>query len=402
MRHAALNARVKRRGFDDGGYTGENDGGDDGTPSQRPQVSSDAGSNYGGGNGALAQAGDYTPPVPQNPSQKIALANEARGRLADAQKQQETQTAVQSQNVNGILKGGGMNLPDWLTQPVQDPANKPGATNLPMLAAAGQFLLPTHSGGFSESLGKAFEAAVPVAQKQREDYEAAQLRQNQQQQTALYHQALTNNTANRNDSYATSVANRGQLQDAQASLALVKAQAGANPRMTTAQQNQAAIDDLKGKINPGTGQNYSDSEAIMFLRGVTQRTDQAASNEAGRNNRSAANLGVKATQIQNTQEWRQAQADARAASGDNANTNAWMARVTALAVAKGGGPTAVAEATKELGGKPPTLRNTPPTLSGGGGSADPIAQGRAAIARGADPAAVAARLKSQGIDPSGL
>ncbi len=70
------------------------------------------------------------------------------------------------------------------------PSERPGAVNLPLLAAAGAMLGPTRTGGFSESLGSGFTAGAGALATQRQQDEAARLREAQQADTALWRQGM--------------------------------------------------------------------------------------------------------------------------------------------------------------------------------------------------------------------
>lgn len=70
------------------------------------------------------------------------------------------------------------------------PSERPGAVNLPLLAAAGAMLAPTRTGGFAESLGNSMTAGAGALQQQRQQDETARLREAQQADTAAWRQGM--------------------------------------------------------------------------------------------------------------------------------------------------------------------------------------------------------------------
>lgn len=157
-------SRKRRRGYADGGDVdaGTWDNPDTQTQAAQPQ-------------GAMAAA--TAPPADLAPAEKIALAQ--RG-IANLQQQQAARSILQAGNTGGSPLLNGMLGGSTVT----DPSKAPDATNLPLLAAAGAMLSPTHSGTFSEALGNAFKAAVPVTEQQRQLAENAQLRKAQMDNNA--------------------------------------------------------------------------------------------------------------------------------------------------------------------------------------------------------------------------
>src|SRR6185437_7472674 len=133
-----------------------------------------------------------------------ALANASQPDLTPGQQVQRIDAGtanIQRQlAVQQILRGAGIQGPSVL-----DPSQAPGATNVPLLAAAGAMLQPTRSGGFSESLGNAFSAAVPAIEKQRALQEQAQLRKAQMDNNAAIWGARTGVAQDRNDILAQRV-----------------------------------------------------------------------------------------------------------------------------------------------------------------------------------------------------
>ena len=69
------------------------------------------------------------------------------------------------------LSSSSIDILDKATKRLIQSYNQPDdgpETNLSLLAASGAMLRPTRTGSFSESMGNAAEAAVPVIQSQRE------------------------------------------------------------------------------------------------------------------------------------------------------------------------------------------------------------------------------------------
>ncbi len=125
------------------------------------------------GAGPLAQRGtasDIPPGTPPGQIEGSPLAATLGGNQADAQR-------------SGAMDMGMMNLQYQKyiddqhaaqaarTQQVMNILQASKTGNMPMLAAAGAMLAPTRTGGFAESLGKGFEAAVPVEETERKQQE---------------------------------------------------------------------------------------------------------------------------------------------------------------------------------------------------------------------------------------
>jgi len=171
-------ARTRRRRFEEGGSASR--GYEDYPPSAEDDPNTSAGVPR------PAVSGDA--PLDTDP-------NRTGGALADAAPPSVPTTLARHGDANNnfatmIMNNAGIHTPSYLDPSIIDPAQREGATNLPMLAAAGAMLQPTHSGGFAEALGRAFSAAVPVAEQDRATYENALLRKAQMDQTALYQQGM--------------------------------------------------------------------------------------------------------------------------------------------------------------------------------------------------------------------
>jgi hypothetical protein len=255
------------------------------------------------------------------------------------------QRGIENLQQRQILKNAGINTP-----PILDPSQAPDAVNLPLLAAAGAMLQPTHSGGFAESLGKAFSAAVPVAEQQRAQTEQTQLRKAQMDTNAAIWGARTGvqqqnaDTASaREGAYASGIVARntwyGAREDALA----------ADPKATGADVLDRAVKSLVGQTNPDTGQPYDYAGAFAKMKNYTDTNaiklgglavNQQNADTARLRADTSANLGQqridqKTQQIQSTDDYRQAVLNLRTRMGDNANTNSLIGRATTLAAATG-------------------------------------------------------------------
>lgn len=231
--------------------------------------------------------------------------------------------AIKSQQDQQILAAGGTQTPPVIqaaTAPDAgsgdsssgpplsgfDPSRQPGATNLPLLAAAGAFLKPTRSGTFSEALGNAFEAAVPVAEQQRQLAENAALRKAQMDNTAaLWGQR--NQTQNRAiDQRANAATDKAGYYQALAARAQVQAD---NPKLSTADLQNKTAQALQNQIDPDTGENYTADKALLRASGIAARetTAAAATTRAGaavtnaESGATRAQTGVTNSQTRQTQ-----------------------------------------------------------------------------------------------------
>lgn len=224
-----------RRRFDKGGST------DDTQPTDQTAVSPDQGALAGTGAGA-------------GPGIYDTVASPDTGALARGATQQDPQDAQRltaMQRAMTILQAGH-------------------TTNLPLLAAAGALLSPTRTGSFGESLGNAFQAAVPVAEQERKLQEEALLRAEQAETNRIWRQgqlAVNQQKANagdlRTDIYGRRVDSLSAKDAAIA--ARQQALAAVGPHATAGDLQKATIDatvrTLMGKVNPDTGQPWTQDEA---------------------------------------------------------------------------------------------------------------------------------------------
>lgn len=395
---SAVLSRPRRR-FDGGGTVDDGQW-DDGSAAPAPSVGaliqarqgpSDASNpdTYGGysgapsgppSGGALSSA---LPPPPQTPQEKIDRSTDAANAISA-----------------DIMSGAGIQTPSYLTPPsdglsaasrITDPKDAPDATNLPMLAAGAAMLAPTKTGSFSESLGAAFAAAVPVAMKQREITESNQLRAAQMEQNAAIWGQRNQNTANRNDTYADSVAARAAHYDAQDAIAKAKA---ANPHATAASYQEQAVQDLMSRENPKTpGQNYTRSDAVMMLKGITQRTDISQQNAD--TNRDKVNAQTR--HWENTDQYAATKLELSQRYHDDAMVNSQMGRITSLV---NGGMGIDKAKQVVLGNAQPAVKGQP-TMPKADHDAS-IEAGKAAIKAGKDPAIVKQKLEAAGIYDHGI
>lgn len=406
----------------------------------------------------------------QAPQQQGALAGAAENANTGAAINRGIRNLSGQASLNILAASGQQPSPMFeaalQSPPMGPPADDYGRTNLPMLAAAGAFLEPTHSGGFSEALGNAFKAAVPVAEKERQiqankdiwsgrvgvqqqNADTAALRQ-QALQTYLenkakyvamgyeekvaqdmamrdYRSTMANVASQRATTYDQAVTNRAGLQAAQTSLAEARADALRNPKATNASIMQDAIEAMKQKINPDTNTNFTDDEALMLIKGVTQRAD-VAYGQLGVNQQNAT---TRATRVQDqadqaaqvekrrlqdamkTDEWRQAQLQMRGLQLDAQTKgridNSFRTLVMAGTSPKKAMDVAISSEGQTADAVPsgPRPVYTPRTAPGAATGAAPdsatlLEQARAALGRGIPRAAVVGRLKSLGVDPGGL
>lgn len=263
-------------------------------------------------------------------------SDEQRGALGDAAQNGDAENAidrgtrnlgaqVRQQQVNSILAAGGQQPSPMFQVPpsnvVTDPSRAPGATNIPMLAAAGAFLKPTHSGGFSEALGNAFSAAVPEIDKQRQLAETAQLRKAQMDQTGAIWGGRLGIQGDRAETYRQSVAGRLAVQNRVADLKAAGLSETEAWHQATLELNTHKLDALV---------THYESQDTAKERSGDQR-DRSLDQTDERLKQGSQKIELAKTRIQNTQEWHDAQLDLRAKLGDNANTNAMMRDATTLA-----------------------------------------------------------------------
>lgn len=178
----------RRRGFASGGSaggaamygdpTGMDDSGDEAAPYDTTQPSGDQGAQ-----GALTRRSGQT------------MDPETAQRVTDLR------------NAQAILAAGGGPPPGAGMDNALRAAGGPlasqmdGATNLPLLAAAGALLKPTRTGGFAESLGGAMEAGAGALSQQRQLEENARLRAAQLADTAAWRQGMVGVNQQRAGSY---------------------------------------------------------------------------------------------------------------------------------------------------------------------------------------------------------
>lgn len=258
------------------------------------------------------------PPIPpaQQPltqDQQIALAEKA---MANLQSQQQTRN---------ILAAGGIQTPTII-----DPATAPGATNLPLLAAAGAMLQPTKSGGFSEALGRAFEAAVPVAQQQRQLAESAQLRKAQMEQNAAIWGQRVDVQRQRADTYDKQTDARVAYYEAQA--AKLSASTGPNGEkfkyIGNSPDGLPIMQGDRGTMRLGDiPVGLTTDQEARDLRG-NRRIDETITH-----NRTTESQ--RADQIRNSQDFHEQKARLDALKMDDANRRALMTRAVTLSAATG-------------------------------------------------------------------
>lgn len=166
-------------------------------------------------------------------------------------------------------------------------------SNLPLLAAAGALLAPTRTGGFSESLGNAFQAAVPVAEAQRKLEANAVIRQQQLADNAEWRKAQIDVAKTNANTRAARSASLTAKDVAQTGLANVRAWAAAHPKATMADMKSQWYDntynDLLNTVNPDTGQPYTQAEARFHAM------DAVTGHDIGRENARTKLLGVTQT-----------------------------------------------------------------------------------------------------------
>lgn len=345
-------------------------------------------------------------------------SDEQRGALGDAAQNGDAENAidrgtrnlgaqVRQQQVNSILAAGGQQPSPMFQVPpsnvVTDPSRAPGATNIPMLAAAGAFLKPTHSGGFSEALGNAFSAAVPEIDKQRQLAETAQLRKAQMDQTGAIWGGRLGIQGDRAETYRQSVAGRLAVQNRVADLKAAGLSETEAWHQATLELNAHKLDALV---------THYESQDIAKERSGDQR-DRSLDQGDTRLQQGSEKIELAKTRIQNTQDYHDAQLRLRATLGDNSNSNAVLARATTLSASTG---QPLSKSVDQVLSQMGRTRNAVPAISvptpqrqsaapaapapgGGGGLVD---QARAAIAQGAPRDAVIAKLKEMGGDLSGL
>ena len=316
----ALGTMLKRRRFADGGDVDQpTDQYDYATTSQPADT-----------------AWDVPPDTPQQSQGALAQGAPLGGPRGQVDRiQQATQRLADQQ----ILKNAGIGTPAIL-----DPSQQPGAVNLPLLAAAGAMLEPTHSGGFAEALGKAFTAAVPPAEQQRSLQEQAQLRKAQIDTNAAIWGARVGVQANRANTYADSVANRFAVQSRANDL---KAQ-GLDEKTANDQANQELG---QGKLD-ALVQHYTTTAAQG-----DRRLDQGDQ----RINQGQQRIDQATQRIQSTDEYRQAVLSLRTRMGDNANTNSLIGRATTLAAANGW---TMQKAMDQVLGQQPRAAKATPSVGG--------------------------------------
>jgi hypothetical protein len=158
----------------------------------------------------------------------------------------------------------------------------PEWSNLSMLAAAGAMLMPTHGGGFAESLGRGIEAGAQTAEQQRQLIENAALRAQQQDDMRAWrmgslavNQQRADTGEQREHDYALHTQAQSALEEAQAAkIAASAALAGAR-RLNEADLDDAAARSLVGTQNPDTGRPWTVAEARMKLKGIDIRQENA-------------------------------------------------------------------------------------------------------------------------------
>lgn len=321
--------------------------------------------------GALSNGSDATTLTPTEQMARIGAGTES------LQRQLAT---------SGILRGAGIQ-----TSPLVDPSQAPGATNLPLLAAAGAMLSPTRSGGFSEALGNAFSAAVPVAEKQRALQESAQLRKAQMDNNAAIWGARTDVQRDRNDIYAQRVADQKAIADRVAEL---RGQ-GLDERTAN---HRALIELGQGKLGA-----YQDRTDVQRDLG-NARVNLSQQSILLRQN--ALDALVKQRGIQNDIAQKNALARELSHMTDeqiryiSANKDPMGVTPPPTPQQAGTAVNRMRDQSRSAIGAAPTAPSTP-TMSPADRDAS-LANARAAIAAGKDPNAVRQRLQAAGIDPSGL
>ena len=282
-----------------------------------------------------------------------------------------------------------------------DPSQAPGATNLPMLAAAAAMLKPTHSGTFSEALGNAFSAAVPVAEQQRKIAEEAALRKAQMDQNKAIWGARVDVQKDRAATYANSVANRLAVQSRANDLKEQGLDEKAANDLATQELAQGKLDALVT--------HYGAMDDAARRRG--DQGDRRLDQNDRRLGQTDTRIQQSAQRIQQTDEYHQAVLSLRAENGDNANTNALIARATQLAAGTG---MSISKAMDQIKAQVQPARDaiqplprprpgaSPAGASPATAGSDVLGQARAAIAAGASRDAVIQRLQRMGVDPGGL
>jgi hypothetical protein len=382
-------AASPRRRFDTGGPV---DGADDTTAD--------------GQGGALSDAAAATAPT-HDAVADPSLGALSRGAGQLAPQDQDKATAIQ--HAMAVLQAGR------------------GNTNLPMLAAAGALLAPTRTGGFSESVGNAFSAAVPAMEAQRKLETEALLRQQQMEMNQEWRQAMVGVRQQHENAYGSGIQARSIMDIARASY--LQARANAGTHATTGDVLQAAATatarSLLNQVNPDTNKQYTPDEAqtkaYQTLKGLdiaqeradnqlgtafeNQRHHQATEGQADQrlaNAQAAADLRRQAlAQAQTTADKRLAQiatdSELRAAAALVNSPNNLGGKLTLHA--------AIAQVRNERLEPADTPAPTGAASAPGPapqGAADPLAAARAAISAGAPRDAVIQRLRDNGIDPSGL
>jgi hypothetical protein len=171
----------------------------------------------------------------------------------------------------------------------------------PMLAAAGAMLAPTHTGGFSESLGNAFTAYSRAGAEERNQDEQAAQRLLQAQWQNDYRQqmaAASTSRAATGDRLADARIPLMQVQSsmdmARAAMLQAHAAAGAASHVTPGDLQAEAMNSLLTPgtggslpVNPDTGNPFTKIEAYN----ATQAATAAGQGVAGRTAAAAAKLG---------------------------------------------------------------------------------------------------------------
>lgn len=285
----ALSYGIRRRRFEAGGSAtsrGYDDPAPDSfTPPDEPTPAYDyqpAPAMYRPPQGALSSGATQ---IPDTPEAKVAASQQALANLGGQQAQ-------------AIMRGR-----------YTDPSLMEGSTNLPLLAAAGAMLKPTHSGGFSEALGNAFSAAVPVAEQERKRRTDAQLRD----QLYGINQQRANTYGQRADIYADRVAVQNAVQTRMAELK-------GNGQDDLANHRQATLELQQGKL-----------DAYIQRTGVQERQGERRLDQGDRRaDQTDQKIAQAADRMRDSQEWRSASARLGAQRIDEARMNNILSRAAYL------------------------------------------------------------------------
>lgn len=451
---SSINSR-RRRGYAGGGDVEGQDLGDKyaPTPLSVPYTEIDAARDMGDQGGDNAP--DFTPgggalggTAPQ------VLANlRAQQNLSSAAKAQQVQTTLAAASIptppaiqaaTGTAPGSSPDLmsatapqnnsgPPSSGSGFYDPSQAPGATNLPMLAAAAAFLKPTHSGTFSEALGNAFSAAIPVAEQQRQLVEQAALRKAQMDNNAAIAGARNDTQNKAIQQRADAANNRLGLIQAQTARQLALADP-ANRRLSEADLQNKTAQALMGMEDPDDpGHNYTAAKALLRASGIAAKEQNADANTtragaAATNAESGqirAQTGVTNSQTRQTQvnsqianaqktldyKYWKADQDAALAQGkitadeyrsNMTNINAQVVGGVPVGQAVKNVPTVSAAARNNVPGQAPINNPRPASAPPRTVPSGVLDQARDAIAKGAPRDAVVQRLRNMGVDPGGL